>query len=115
MPMFRKLYKYGVDLILTGHEHFFASIPPLNPEGVFDGTYGIPTLIAGTGGAVFFDRPRTLRYEQWGEQVMARTLGVVQVTLHRSSYQWAFVPVDTAIKGPAGTGQCHENPPGYRE
>jgi acid phosphatase type 7 len=115
MPIFRKLYKYGVDLVITGHEHFFASMPPLNPEGVPDATYGVPSLIAGTGGAVLFDRPPTLRYAQWGEQVMARTLGVLQLTLHPKSYQWAFVPVDGAIKGPAGAGQCHENPPGYKE
>ena len=115
LPIFRKLYKYGVDVLVTGHEHFFAAVPPLNPEAQFNVTYGIPTLIAGTGGAVFFDRPRTLRYGQWGEQVLARTLGVVQLTLQHSAFQWAFVPVDPSVKGLTGSGQCHDNPPGFKE
>jgi len=62
MPIFRKLYKYGVDVVATGHEHFFAAMPPMTPAGVVDAAYGVPVLIAGTGGGVFFNRPRTLKF-----------------------------------------------------
>jgi len=114
LPIFRKLYKHGVDLIATGHEHFFASLPPLGPDGVINKSHGIPTLIAGTGGAEFFDKPKTLRYGN-GEIVIARTLGVLKITLNAQAYDWAFVPVDPAAERAAGSGTCHENPSRYAE
>lgn len=113
LPVFRKLYKYGVDVIATGHEHFFASLPPLTPDGVVDRSYGIPTLIAGTGGAVFFDRPKRLRYPNDGEVVLVRTLGILKITLNSRSYDWAFVPVQPTPTALSGSRRCHDNPPGY--
>lgn len=113
LPIFRKLYQYGVDLVATGHEHFFAALPPLNPQGVVDPSYGIPILIAGTGGAVFFERPRTLRFGQHGEEIVAHTLGVLRLTLKPGAYQWAFVPVHPGGSRPSGAGRCHDNPTGY--
>lgn len=113
LPVFRKLYKYGADLVATGHEHFFAALPPLNPDGVVDRAHGVPLLIAGTGGAIYFERPGRLRYGDHGEVVLARTLGVLRLTLHSAGFEWRFVPVDPAVAGPSGTGTCHPNPPGF--
>ena len=113
MPIFRKLYKYGVDLVATGHEHFFAALPPLNPAGDIDRTYGIPLLIAGTGGAVFFERPNKLKYGSDGEVVVARSLGVVRIDLKPDGYEWGFVPINPGDPAPSGSGGCHNNPPRY--
>ena len=111
VPIFRTLYKYGVDLAATAHEHFFAALPPLNPDGVLDPSHGVPVLIAGTGGAVFFERPRSLRWGRYGEEILARTLGVLRLTLKPGSYEWAFVPAQpTATPPPSGAGVCHDNP-----
>ena len=115
MPIFRKLYKHGVDVVATGHEHFFAALPPLNPDGALDTSHGIPILIAGTGGAVFFERPRTLKYGKDGEVIISRTLGVLSLTLKARAFDWAFVPVESGGARAAGTGQCHENPPLYAD
>ena len=112
MPIFRKLYKHGVDLVATGHEHFFASLPPLTPEGVVDRAYGVPLLIAGTGGAIMFERPRRLTYEKDGEVVIERTPGVLRITLKPGSYDWGFVPVSPRPRTASGDGRCHDNPPG---
>ena len=113
MPIFRTLHKYGVDLVATGHEHFFAALPPLNPDGMVDRVSGIPILIAGTGGAVFFPRPPRLRYQEAGEELVARSPGILKLTLRRAAYDWAFVPVNQSDPAPAGSGRCHDNPPGY--
>ena len=114
LPLFKTLYRYGADLVAAGHEHFFAFLPPLNPEGMIDSPYGIPMLIAGTGGAVFFERPRTLRWGKSGEEIMARTLGVLRLTLKPGAFEWAFVPAGpTAQVPPSGAGRCHDNPSGY--
>jgi hypothetical protein len=112
--LFSLLYRYGADLTVTAHEHFFAFVPPLNPEGVFDPSYGIPTLVAGSGGAVLFPRPRTLRWGAHGEEIVAGSLGVVKLTLHPGRFEWAFVPAQQmAGTPPAGAGRCHDNPSGY--
>jgi hypothetical protein len=116
MPIFRKLYKYGADLALAGHEHFFATLPPLDPDGVVDRPRGIPTLIAGTGGAVFFPKPKLMRWASEGEDVIHNTLGVVSVTLKPGAFEWAFVgvnPMGRRLR--TGAGTCHDNPPGFRD
>src|SRR6185436_2118428 len=96
MPLFRKLYKHGVDLVAVGHEHFFATMPPLDPAGIVDRSYGVPLLIAGTGGAVLFPQPPRLRYGADGERVIAQKLGILQLTLKPQKYEWEFIGVDAA-------------------
>jgi hypothetical protein len=110
-PMFRILFRFGADLVVTGHEHFFASLPRLTPDGVVDPSHGVPILIAGTGGAVFFDRPPRLRYQDAGELVLSRQLGILKIALRPVGYDWTFIPVDSSVPRPSGTGTCHENPP----
>jgi len=113
-PIFRILFKFGADLVVTGHEHFFASMPPLTPDGVVNSSHGVPILIAGTGGAVLFDRPARLRYQDAGELVVSHQLGILKISLQPAGYDWAFVPVDTFGPRPSGTGTCHENPPRFQ-
>jgi hypothetical protein len=112
MPIFRTLYQHGVDVIATGHEHFFAALPPLTPEGRVDTAYGITTLIAGTGGARLFERPRTLRFRAAGEEIVANMHGILRITLRRRAFDWAFIPVTDGTPRAIGAGVCHENPPG---
>lgn len=111
LPIFRRLFRFGVDLVLTGHEHFFSALPPLTPEGVVDRSHGIPILMAGTGGATFFNPPARLRYGSAGEILLVRQLGILQIVLKPAAYDWTFIPVDPAVPRPSGTGTCHENPP----
>ncbi|MBM3817730.1 MAG: hypothetical protein FJW14_01755 [Acidimicrobiia bacterium] len=111
LPIFRILYRYGADLAVTAHEHFFAYLPPLNPDGVVDVSKGVPTIIAGTGGARFFRRPKTLRWGAHGEEIVAGTLGVVRLRLYPGRFDWAFVPAQPmAGTPPSGAGRCHANP-----
>lgn len=110
MPLYRKLFKYGADLYVTGHEHFFSALPPLDPAGRLDPTYGVPGLVAGTGGAALFPKPKTLKY---GELVIAKSLGILRIDLRKDAYDWAFIPVHAADTAASGTGACHANPAGY--
>ena len=100
------LYRHGVDVIANGHEHFFASFPPLNPDGRHDNRYGIRQIIPGTGGARLFPTP----VSRYGETIVGQTWGLLKLTLGAGDYQWDFVSVDKNTLD-HGEGQCHA-PPG---
>lgn len=132
-PIFRKAFRYGVDLIVTGHEHFFASLPPLTPFygpdniALVDWAYGIPGLITGTGGARLFPHPtvdpnikrenRSLKWAKYGEEVLANEMGITRIDLQPGRYQWRFIPINPKPNYiyPSGSGVCHPNPTGYTE
>ena len=127
MPIFRKLYKDGVDLNLTGHLHGFNWLPPLDPDGKIDRSHGVPIGIVGTGGAIPFVDPRldtalpkSARRLKWAaddEVLEADTPGVVQIDLYPGSYTWTFIPVNplAGVAYPAGGGRCHDNPSAHVE
>jgi hypothetical protein len=122
LPIFRKLYKWGVDFYLAGHEHFFAYLPPLTPDGLVDREHGVEGIIAGTGGAVFHadpraKKPRDLKWRLDGEALLANTLGIVRLDLEPGKFKWEFVPVTRkpGFQYPSGSGICHERPRAYLE
>lgn len=127
MPIFRKLYKHGVDLNLTAHMHGFNWLPPLNPEGHVDWSHGVWTGIVGTGGAIPFVDPRhdtalpkserKLKWVAHDEVLLSNTPGVVQLDLYPGSFAWKFIPVNplAGVVYPAGAGKCHDNPSTYVE
>ena len=90
-------------------------MPPLTPDGGVHRRYGVPVLMAGTGGAVLFNRPARLRYEEAGEQVLAQQLGILRIVLKPAGYEWTFIPVDPLVPRPSGTATCHDNPPGVTQ
>jgi len=100
------LYRNGVDVIVNGHEHFYAAFPVLDPNGAPDTQFGIRQLIAGTGGARLFDRPSP----QYGETIVAGTWGALVLRLGSGDYRWRFVAVD-GVERDSGSGTCHGAPP----
>jgi hypothetical protein len=101
------LYRNGADVILNGHEHFYAAFPLLEPGGGPDPEYGIRQIVAGTGGARLFDRP----FPTFGETIVAGTWGALSITLSSGSYDWKFISVDNVVLD-SGSGSCHGIPPG---
>ncbi len=117
--LFRKAFKYGVDLIVAAHEHFRAYIPPLAPNGsgkngVVNWTQGIPILIYGTGGAILFPRPKNLLY---GDVITADKLGIGRIDLKPKFWRTEFLPEspDPGVTYPPISGTCHDNPSGFVE
>lgn len=99
------LYAHGVDVILNGHEHFYAAFPPLTPDGVPDARFGIRQIVAGTGGARLFEVPAP----QFGERIVGQTWGVIRLTLGPEQYSWDFLSPTAAVLD-TGTGTCHGRP-----
>jgi hypothetical protein len=105
-PLWQALYAANADVVLNGHEHFYERFAPQNPDGVSDPTRGIREFIVGTGGRSFFgDQIRAPNSEVFNNN----TFGVLQLTLHASSYGWQFLPGDGTFTD-SGAGTCHTKP-----
>lgn len=96
------LYNAGVDLLLSGHDHLYVRFAPQNLSSVADPN-GIRQFVVGTGG-VNHAKPKTnLPNTEFKD---ATHFGVLRLTLHAASYDWAFVADDGTIVD-SGTTACH--------
>ena len=99
------LYNAGAEVILSGHNHLYARFAPQSPAGAADPASGIREFIVGTGGKSLHGLSRNP-----DPQVEARqntTYGVLELTLHQTSYSWRFVPEAGRTFTDSGTQTCH--------
>lgn len=103
-PFMTLLYNAGAEVVLSGHEHNYERYAPQTPGGTLDRVRGIVQFVAGTGG-----------YSQYGfgppdTNSLVRnsnTYGVLRMTLHPTSYDFAFRPVLGGTFTDAGSASCH--------
>jgi len=102
--IFQLLYTKGADVVLNGHAHFYERFAPQDAAGNPDPAKGVRELLVGTGGRSFFAvRPNPAANS---EARIANTFGVLQMTLHPTSYDWRFVPT-TGTATDQGSASCH--------
>jgi hypothetical protein len=101
------LYAYGVDVVLTGHDHDYERFAPQDPEGRRDLAFGIRQFIVGTGGSTL--RAVTERVPN-SEVVLTGSHGVLALGLGSNGYGWAFVATDGSVLD-SGSDNCHGAPP----
>lgn len=98
------LYSAEADVVVNGHDHHYERFAPQTPSGTADGARGIREFVVGTGG-------RELRplgtIASHSEVRNSNTFGVLKLTLHPSSYEWAFVPVAGKTFTDSGSDRCH--------
>jgi hypothetical protein len=89
-PLWQQLYAAHADVILDGHDHIYERFAPQTPAGVLDVAHGIREITVGTGGADH----TSLLLTRAANSVVANTtsFGVLELTLHATSYSWKFVP-----------------------
>ena len=92
----QKLYEYGADVVLTGHQHWYERIKPMNPNGdVVDPANGIRSFIVGTGGKGFYSPSTVTAFRDTtsaGQPAFQATAdGVLKLTLHQASYDFEYV------------------------
>ena len=97
------LYDGNADLILNGHDHAYERFAPQDPGGNVDQVRGIREFIAGTGG---HSHQKSVFPEPNSEFRDARDFGVVRLTLHPTTYDWAFV-TEGGVVADSGSGACH--------
>ena len=107
-PFWTALYAAGVELIVNGHEHDYERFAPQTPTGAADPTLGIRQFVVGTGGTSLRAFVTTAANS---EVKNATSWGVLKLTLHASSYDFAFVPIAGQSFTDTGSASCHGAPP----
>jgi len=88
--IFQALYEAGADVVVTGHDHDYEEFSRQTADGVLDAN-GIRQFVVGTGGTALrpfgFIQPNSATRN-------SDTHGVLRLTLHPTSFDWTFVPVE---------------------
>lgn len=109
--LYQALYNGGADVIVNAHTRSYERFAPQDPQGNADPRFGIREFVVATGGAPLDNtNDHAANSEAWE----ASTLGVLELTLHATSYDWQFVPVAGGTYTDSGTGSCHADAPGNR-
>ena len=102
-PLWKVLYRHGVDVVLNGHEHNYERFALMNPAGRPAPHAGIREFVVGTGGRGLYD----LGIPIGGSQTrIDNRFGVLRMVLHPRSYQWQFMGVGGAVLD-RGRHACH--------
>ncbi|MCX7053365.1 MAG: metallophosphoesterase [Proteobacteria bacterium] len=94
--------RYGADMVLSGHEHFYERFDPLDADGQSPRDGQAPRqFVVGTGGA------RLYGFWKPPYRSEARVLahGVLQLSLDHGSYSWRFIDIDGRVRD-AGAARC---------
>jgi hypothetical protein len=110
-PLWRVLYRRGVDLVLNGNLHAYERFAPQTPAGRRS-PRGVRQFIVGTGGQTLHPPPR--RRARNSRAFASRTHGVLRLALHgpsrrrpRGWYRWRFHPdARTRSRPDAGSATC---------
>jgi hypothetical protein len=102
-PIWAALYRAGVDVVVNGHDHDYERFAPQDPSGRQDRDHGIREFVVGTGGGEIRQFRRTVANSEFR---LAGLYGVIEMRLHRTSYDWAFDPVGASVAD-IGNGPCH--------
>jgi acid phosphatase type 7 len=101
--LWRTLYEFDADLIVTGHDHLYERFGPQDPDGRSDAVRGIRQITVGTGGGALYtpvmSAPNT--------EAIGIGHGVLKLTLSDGGYQWEFLPIPGNPFRDTGIGQCH--------
>ena len=104
-PFWQILFNAGVDLIVNGGAHNYERFAPQDPNGNLNTTNGIVEIVVGTGGESHYAFDAATAANSVIRN--SSTFGVLQLTLHATSYSWQFVPVAGQTFTDSGTQACH--------
>lgn len=102
--LWKALYDFDAELILTGHDHEYERFAPQTATGTPDKVSGIVEFVVGTGGRSHYPFGRIVANSLIRNNT---TYGVLRLELLASSWSFTFVPVAGKTFTDTGTGTCH--------
>jgi hypothetical protein len=109
-PLWADLTKAGADVVLNGHDHSYQRFAPMDNAGNVR-TKGIRQFVVGTGGKSLTELTRSPAGLRAASD---DTFGVLKLTLHRASYDWAYVTED-GLTLDSGSAKCSGQRPDPRQ
>jgi len=100
------LYDADAEIVVSGHQHQYERFAPQDTNGNLDLARGLREFVVGTGGGIL-ELSVTTGIRRNSKILISQELGVIEFTLHPTSYEWQFIPVDPHAKADAGQGDCH--------
>jgi hypothetical protein len=101
--IWRVLNSYGVDVVISGHDHVYERFAPQDADGRLDAVHGIRQFTVGTGGGKLYGFPRV----EPNSEVRGAAWGIIRLALKATDYAWEFIPVAGESFRDVGTGTCH--------
>lgn len=99
----RDLAAGGADIMLSAHAHIYERFAQLDADGKASGA-GVREFVVGTGGKMHHS---IIAVAPGSEVRNAETFGVLELTLHPTSYDWRFVPEAGKTFTDSGSSPCH--------
>jgi Concanavalin A-like lectin/glucanases superfamily/Bacterial Ig domain/Cadherin-like domain/Putative Ig domain/Calcineurin-like phosphoesterase len=114
-PLWDALYDAGADILLDGHDHIYERTVPMKSGAtpadppVADPNFGITQFTVGTGGEGHHGLVTPLPTSVVRND---ETFGIMKLTLHATTFDWVFLPIDGSTFTDSGTGTVHGAPGG---
>jgi acid phosphatase type 7 len=103
-PLWHVLGRFGLDVVINGHDHLYERFLPQTPDGVPDPA-GIRQFTVGTGGGEFL---HAINARAANSEIINNTeYGVLHLTLYSNRYYWRFMPIAGATFADSGVALCH--------
>jgi hypothetical protein len=102
--LWQALCEHGAELVLAGHGHNYQRYTVLDATGAPDPVRGIRQFVVGTGGANHTPLGTKPSTAEVGNDT---TFGILQLSLHPTSYDWQFVPIAGKTFTDSGSDTCH--------
>jgi acid phosphatase type 7 len=101
------LYAAGAELVLSGHDHDYERLLPMDASGTWDPDHGMVEIVAGTGGTGHNAFPGVRANSVIRNDT---TFGVLRLTLRPDGWDSQFIPVAGGTFTDDSSGSCHGAP-----
>ncbi len=100
--LFATAYAGGADVLMSGNDHLYERFGPQNPTGSADAARGVVQFVVGSGGRSLYNWGSIKANSAFRDNT---TYGVLSMTLHDGSYDWAYIAEDGTTLD-SGTTNC---------
>lgn len=102
-PFWRDLTAAGAEILLSAHTHIYERFAQLDADGKANDV-GVREFVVGSGGKTHHP---IVGVAAGSEARNSDTFGVLELTLHPTSYDWRFVPEEGKNFTDSGSSPCH--------
>ena len=100
--LWQLMYDNGVDVMISGHDHFYERFPEIDPNRREAPGRGIREFVVGTGGAALYNKERAFSQSEF----FLSDFGMLRMQLDPALYRWQFFDRNGTVRD-SGLNICH--------